>query len=559
MGNLDQSEIMQLAHEGRADDLLETLRNKCLEPVGGLYYFCKVVLGYKALVPHYHLEFANKIQSSARIQRRGFLRPRGHFKSTIAAKSYPLWRLCGGGRVPGSPDPRLLRFLIAGEAAEVAQKDIKDPSWNIQNNQLLRALFPEIIPADFNKVAWRADAIEIQRPSSFDEASITSAGVGAKLTGTHYDCIIYDDIIGEKAAKSEAVMQEAREWFDYAPGLANDPHTVEELIIGTRWKHGAADLYGYIMKELEFSEESGRPSGFEWDVEGCYDSNGDVRFTPRFDHEILTQILKRERIYKFSCQYLNQPCAPEGTQFREEQLKTFKIGTSEDGKRDLLIPSDGTPPVRLTFLSRLSFYDPSSGGKFAGSENAIACVGTASDGRRFAFKIWSQNCGFRGAVEEWFKINDRYITWPNMFEGVGPHKEVASIVTLRQEQMALQGFCALCDKEGKRTKHRRLSPVCVTPPGGAVSKIDRILTFCQADIEDGLVYLREDDVETKAQIVGFPLSELIDRFDALAYAIHYSKRPYAPEEIEAQEHEKAQKDASKMQRTAQTYEVGGYV
>jgi hypothetical protein len=61
------------------------------------------------------------------------------------------------------------------------------------------------------------------------------------------------------------------------------------------------------------------------------------------------------------------------------------------------------------------------------------------------------------------------------------------------------------------------------------------------------------------QILGFPLSEFLDRFDALAYAIHHSKRPYAPEELEAQQHDKQARDAAKTQRTAQTYEVGGYI
>ena len=546
---------MQLAGQGKADELLETLREKCLSPNGGLYYFAKVVLGYKELVPHYHLPFANKIQSSIEHRRRGYLRPRGHFKSTIAAKTYPLWRLCGGGMTPGSPDPRNLRILIVGEADDVAKKDLRDPKWHLQNNQLFCALFPQVVPFDFNKVVWRDDGFEIQRPNTFDEPSIKALGVGGKLTGFHFDILVYDDIIGEKAAKSEAVMKEAMEWFKYAPGLANDPNTVEELIIGTRWKHGKADLYGYIMEELEFNTDSGRPSGFTWDVEGCYDSDGEPLFHPRFTHEVLADCLKREKTYGFSCQYLNNPTMPEGSAFKEEQIKTFTIGEGLDGKRDLIIPSDGTPSIKLAHLSRLSFLDPSAGGKSAGSENAIACVGTAPDNRKFAFKVWSANCGFREAVEQWFKLNDQFMTWPNMFEGVGPHKELGSIVMLRQQEAT----CSVCKTAGKEVKHRRLSPVCITPPGGAGSKEDRILTFIQADFEDGRIYIHEGDIQTRRQILEFPLGEMKDRIDALAYAVHYSKRPHTFEEIEAEEHALAQKNIARQQRTAQTYEVGGYV
>lgn len=557
MGNLDNSEIMTLAQEGRADDLLELLRNKCLATEGGLYYFSKVVLGYKEFVPNYHLSLSNKVQSTMKARRRGFLRPRGHFKSTLCAKSYPLWRLCGGGWEIGRPDPRNLRFLIAGESDTVAQKDLRDPSWHIQNNQLLQALFPQIIPPDFNKVVWRNDEIEINRPSSFDEPTIKTVGVGAKCTGFHFDCIIYDDIIGEKAAKSEAVMNEALEWFLYASGLANDPATVEELMIGTRWKHGRADLYGYIMEELVHNDEQGeRASGFEWDVEGCRDEEGNPYFYQRFTNEILADILKRQKIYKFSCQYENNPVAPEGSQFREEQVKTFKISNDENGKRNMIVPNDGTPPVKLTYLARLSFYDPSSGGKSAKCEGAIVVLGCASDGRKFALKVWSANAGFRPTVEKWFELNDQFMTWPNMFEAVGAHKEVASIVLLRQAEP----YCLVCEKAGRgNRKHRRLAPVGITPPGGTASKDDRILTFSQADIEDGLVYLHEDDTQTLRQIVQFPHGDLVDRFDALAYAIHYAKRPYSVEELEAEEHDKKQREQTRMQRTSQTYDVGGYI
>jgi hypothetical protein len=452
--------------------------------------------------------------------------------------------------------------LIVGESDSVAKKNLRDVSWNLQNNQLLRMLFPEIIPPDFNKVIWRDDEIEINRPKSFDEGSIKTVGVGAKTTGFHHDIIIYDDMIGEKASKSEAEMEAAKHWFVLAPGLANDQHTVEELIVGTRWKHGTADIYGYIMEEMAFSEESGRPSGFKWRVKSCYDSEGNVRFWPRFDEKILAAILHREKIYKFSCQYLNDPTAPEGSKFTEDQIKLFRIEERLDASfsptkvvKDLIVPLDGTPPVRLAHLARLSFYDPSAGGPTAKSENAIACVGTAPDGRKFVFKVWSQFCGFRAAIEMWFRLNDQFITWPNFFEGVGPHKEVAQIVVERQQLPE----CKVCLADGKKIRHRRLSPVLVTPPGGSASKEERILTFAQSDIEDGLVYLFEHDIQTKKQILEFPNGKLLDRFDAMAYAVHYSKKPHSPEEVEAEQYAQKQKEQVKQQRTAQTYEVGGYI
>jgi hypothetical protein len=753
------------------------------------------VLGYKDLVSHYHLPFANKIQAEIPFRRRGYLRPRLHFKSTIIAKSYPLWRICGGGWEPGSPDPRNLRILIAAESDDVACKNIKDPTWHVQNNQLLRALFPEIIPPDFDKVAWRLDRIELNRPNSFDESSITAVGIGAKHTGFHYDILVFDDPIGDKAAASEALMDAAKEWWAWAAGLANNPATFEELYAGTRWKHGKADLPGYIMEEMTHNDEQGaRASGYKWDVQGCYDENGNALFTPRFTNEILADIRRREGEYKFSCfargtkvlmsdliekpieslevgdeivgfepsdgdenlhgklvkavvkfvnqrqaevfkftmksgrevictpdhkfysgcphhsasfrpinvkgdglisvytsrdltpyeqrmldwlggifdgegttagsypgisqspsrnpevteairrtlealrieytfnqqsdgynlhggrslsiflvnnalmakrqrfadlfwkksrrigcpkapydevidvsevgtvpvwnitsssgnyvangfavancNFLNDPCAPEGSRFTEQMIKTFHIEIdSRDNKRDLIVPNDGSSPVKLKALARISFNDPSSGGSSAECEHAICCLGMASDGRKFAFKVWSENAGFRAAAEQWFRMNDQFMCWPNYFEAIGAHKELATVIGLRE----LEKECSIC-----RKKHRRLNPVPITPPGGSINKEDRILTFCQQDFEEGKIYIHENDMKTKRQILEFPHGALVDRLDALAYACHLSRRPHTVEELETIT-AVAEQAGRAQQRTSQSYDVGGYI
>src|SRR6266478_39481 len=206
MGNLDQHPIMQLATDGKVDELRHELRQRCFRKSGGLYYFVKVVMGYKELVTHFHLEFCNHIQNTIQQRKRGYLRPRGTFKSTIISKSYPLWRLAGGGspiiedllrfepaeqlafyQTYPEQDPRNLRIMIIGESDTVAQKNLRDPKWHLQNNDLLKWLFPELIPPDTNATKWTDDEILLPRSKSFDESTITCDGVGAKRTGFHWD------------------------------------------------------------------------------------------------------------------------------------------------------------------------------------------------------------------------------------------------------------------------------------------------------------------------------------------------------------------------------------
>ena len=575
MGNLDQSAIMQLAHGGDVEGLRQELRAKCFEPDGGLYYFIKVVLGFKDLEPEFHLPFCNHLQGTILDLKRGYLLPRAHFKSTVM-KGYALWRLCGGNAHlrPDITDSRNLRIAFVGEDRDVAAKDLKDPKWHLQNNQLLKWLFPEVAVHDTGQLKWGTYSFNIDRPQSFDEETMTALGVGTKDTGFHYDILIYEDIIGEKASKSETEMKSVIKWFMAAPGLLVHYEKSEELIIGTRWKHGKADLYGYIMAEMPFelprtdlpeerTQEPKRTFGFKWYIQSAIikdKTTGEERpaFSSRFTMDALDAIRRREKTYLFSCQYLNHPTAPEGQGFKEEMLKSYTIGeyvADEGPRRGLIIPSDGTPPVRLCDLSRITFYDPSSGGKKANCENAIVAVGCASDKRKFVLAAWSANCGFRQSIEKWFKLNDQFFCWPNYYEAVGAHKEVGLLVFERQKEPE----CTFCKNFGRSgVRHRRLSPTPIVPPGGAAAeaKYTRILTFAQADIEDGLVYLGPGQFELLKQIIEFPNGEMVDQFDALAYAIHLIRPGITQQEVEDTART-AEKQRDRQPYTQQQHAVGG--
>jgi len=369
--------VLQMAASGDATQLWDTLRQRALD---SLFFFAKVVLGYKDLSPNLHLEFCEIIQERRKFRKHGYLMPRGHFKSTIISKCYPLWLACH--------DPEI-RVLIVGESDTVATKNMRDIKWNLLNNQMLNWLFPEIIPPDTNKTKWTDSEILLPRHGTYDESTIIMIGVGAKTTGFHYDVIIYDDMIGEKASKSEAEMNSCINWFKLAPGLLNDPKLGEEVLIGTRWKHGKADLYGYIMSEMpEETQESGRAIGFQWYVRSAIE-DGTPIFPERFNIEVLDEIRKREGDYFFSCQYMNDPTAPGATDFDAADLQEYTV--SNDKKT--LIPCDGTPPVHLSGLLRFSYLDPSAGGKDAKAENAIIYTGHAADGRIFVLIERSARCG----------------------------------------------------------------------------------------------------------------------------------------------------------------------
>ena len=166
----ETSQIFQTAVTGKAEELREDLKQRALS---SLYYFTKVVMGFNALSPQFHYDRCSEIQESISDLKRGFLWPRGHFKSTIVTKSYPLWRLAGGGWALAHPltpefdfkvaslDPRNARFFLAGESDNRVVAAMRNIKWHLESNKMLRWLFPEICPVDVNKTLWRDDAITL--------------------------------------------------------------------------------------------------------------------------------------------------------------------------------------------------------------------------------------------------------------------------------------------------------------------------------------------------------------------------------------------------------------
>lgn len=539
-------------------------------------------MGYKELSAKLHQEFCEYIQSTHEQRYRGALIPRGHFKSTIVSKCYPVWRLLSIDESLFIKYPFLesfrqfhdpnMRVVIVGESHDVAAKNLKDIKWNLQNNEMLRWLFPEIIPPDINATKWTDDEILLPRSRSYDESSITTLGVGAKTTGKHWDIIIYDDLIGEKASKSEAEMEAAKHWFKFAPGLANNPSTVEELFIGTRWKAGTADLYGYVMATLpsELAEvtdetdgaervnsEGERVGGFVWYIRSAIEPNpetGDPEpiFPERFSLATLAAIERREGAYAFSCNYLNNPTAEGVTDFDLRWVHEYKV----DLDNKTIRPTDGTPPIVLAQLLRISFYDPSAGGRTATCEAAIVGVGCDSLQRHFLLEEWSKNTTYGKAACRWFTMNDKYMFYKNYYEEVSSQKAIVDIVYLINQILKSGKSCPHCEQ-----KHRPLRIEGYKPPGGAGEKhkADRIRSFLQDHAESGRVYTRwNSHRKFRTQLSEFPHGALLDVLDAVAYAMHIVQAPRSDNDRDSEQAEVQRRKAMSHPRTHTSIDYGGY-
>lgn len=515
-------DVMQLAESGKAEDLHDYLRKKA---DASLYFFTKVVLGYKDLVDHFHLPFCERVQSE-QPRKRGFLLPRSTFKSTTGSKSYPLWRI--------AKDPNY-RILTVGESPDVAAKSLKDIKWHVLNNQLFRWLYPELIPPNINDTKWTDTEILLPRSESFDESTFTCWGVDKRMTGFHFDEIIYDDPIGFEASQSKAVMNKAIDWVKAASGLLVDPDHSRESFYGTRWKDGTEDLYGWAMVN---------DPRIEWYVRSAIE-DGKPTFPEKLNFDVLADIRKRSGDYLYFCQYMNDPIAPEGSDFPPDCLRWYDIG--DDNKT--LIPTDGTPPVKLAGLVRMSMYDVSSGGKAAKAENALIIAGMSADKRIFVLDAWSRNCGAGEAVEKDLQLKDKFHTTDDWYEQNGVGKPVEDIAKLRNAE----DICLACAK-----KHSRL--VLKPIRRGSQNKEDRIRLDSQGYVDTGRVYLRNGMETLRRQIITFPHGSPIDQFDALSTLLHKLYPPLTDEQVE-EEREQVErvKNLAHNPRTNTGRDYGGYV
>jgi hypothetical protein len=503
--------------------MAEETREEILQKANSsLYFFAKAICGYNLMVAHLHKPVCDWLVETIPLGGRGLLMPRSHYKSTIV-KAYTLWKLTKN---------QDMRVLFVGESETVACKNLNDVKWNIQANPLFQWLYPEMVPESFDK-GWTANSIVIPRSRSYDEPTVLAAGVGGKITGLHFDLIVYDDIIGLEAARSPSEMQAAINWFELAPGMQNDPATFEEILVGTRWREGSADLYGWVMEKLPYRKVGNHREGFVWYIRSAVE-DGKPIFPEKFSMQKLESIRKREGDYQFAAQFLNDPTSPDSTDFPAHWVNTYRV--SDDRKMILL---DSGESVAVQSLNRISFYDPSAGGRSAGSENAIVVVGMDSSRRIFCLEVWAKNSPFGEAVEQWFLLNDKWRCWANYFESIGPHKVVSELVKMRQNP------CQMCGKN-----HHRLNAIPHIPTGaGDRSKEERIRSLAQSAFEEGRVFIRVGMDKLRKQITSFPHSRFVDLFDAFAYGISLLRAPVI---------EEVREKPVAMQRAFTTVDYGGY-
>ena len=389
-----------------ADEVYETTRRRAQQ---SLYFFTTAILGWNKVQQVPHLELCNFIQSTEPRRRKVVLIPRDCYKSTIGSKSFPLWILIqdSWNGLPG----REHRILLSSFSAENARKQVKSIRQQCERNDLLRWLFPEIIP-DFGRTTWTDSNLLFPRSGSYGEDTIEAAGVDTHIVSRHYTVQIKDDLEDQKSAESPTVRERVKTYYKACEALFVDEREAYDLLIGTRWgiddvyadiRKNEGDTYDFIVRPLHWtrdellqdwkeSRENEEPPTYGMDVDTwAPESNKTYFFFPNlFPEESCKRIRAKQGAWMYSMLYLNNPKDPSLAEFKERDFRWFNYDT--EGNLKIENDEGNVEIIPFDSLKRILHWDPALGAKDAKRACRNAQVVLAQDkfGRLFLLEAWAE-------------------------------------------------------------------------------------------------------------------------------------------------------------------------
>lgn len=461
---------------------------------------------------------------------------RGWGKSALVTRCYTMQRLL---RNPNTA------ILIANEKEQTAVDFLAEIKAHFETNQFLRALFPELIPADFKDTTWSATRIILNRPNPRPEPSIAVIGVGGTVTGAHPDCIIVDDAISRAAmenarAGSWDIMHQVNRWLHQLVPLLNpNAKPFPEIIaIGTRWWYG--DCYEHLEEHFGYGERPTKymlrlklPTGDVQQVTAYRVGDlavfrrpaiedGRSAFPEKWSLDDLAKIRVGDEVL-FSCNYLLSPTDNLTATFKEAWLKYFEW---LDDQTVQFTNAEGAKKLwRTRDLDTLIFVDPggfTQRGADQRARAAICVTGSTGTGEHLLLEAYSEPDTFLAAIRKVVEFCTRYSPRKCVVELAG--QQAAFIEMLRK---ALAEHQLLVNLE------------TVTP--GMRQKEQRILQL-EPWFQRGHIYTGRTAAyhEFRTQYSQFPRAARFDLLDALSYAPGvWKKQPGAsqvsPEDRRAQE------------------------
>lgn len=442
----------------QGSDEWHELREKCRE---NLYFLTAKVLGFENLIPmtpkaHYGLcRFAERKTGipeidNSRIQMIAVAR--GWGKSSTVTIGRSIQRIL---------QDRDYSIGIANEASDKAKKFLSAIKAQFESNDLLRLLFPEVIP-DLKDTTWKSDEIVVNRtrPNPVNP-SVAAVGVGSQTAGYHLNEWILDDIISDDAAENARAgawteIEKTNRWIDRLQYLLKRPKQDPITIIYTPWWPG--DCYDYAEEVFGRGEE---PERFLWTLNLPADprtgeadtqrielvqkgelamfrlrpfSDGRLIFPEVYDWDTLER-LREDEPHFYSGQVLLNPTTGATTTFKEEYLSEFWF--ENDNQIGYRNHEGRIEYERIKDLRTILAVDPAISPKTSAARSAVTVVG--SNGKfLFLLESWAKRAPPTDVAETVLDFYLRYRPSRILIESVAYQMALAEIITLLAEKRKIR-------------------------------------------------------------------------------------------------------------------------
>lgn len=476
----------------------ELARQLELQIANNLYFFDRERLGYDC---HYntHWQMCRFVDSkySDHPEKMGrkfklILMPRNTYKTSLVTIGEPIRYLCQ------NPNGRV---LIGNELFDNAKGFLGEIKGHYEHNEVFRKAYGDLVGKD-----WTKEDITIStRTKNLKEPSISVCGIGVVKVGFHYDRIILDDLHSQANSRSRAMINEVIDFYKLALSLL-DPNG-EMIVIGTRWNY--YDLYNHLIEK-----EAHR---FDYFVRQAVNPDGSLLFPEVLSQQFLDDIKLSQGPYIYSCQYQNNPVDSETTEFKQDDIRYFRIDERERFIPDILedVPQHRGPAQKCYIPREMNWYlhlDPSKGTKYGDLSGLVV---TAVDPKGKIYVTYAEGLSLRKNELLDFVM--------------GKLRENRFLTKLIIETRGFQEY--LADDIYDRARKENI-PLQILEVLSSDRKDDRILglhpIFARGDI-----YFAKGLFELEDEVLRYGAARYDDVFDALSFGIKHWKEPtglYALEE-----------------------------
>lgn len=294
---------------------------------------------------------------------------RDHYKSTIITFAMTIQDIL--------LDPEITVGIFS-HTRPVAKKFLQQIKNEFEQNQLLKALYPDVLWADPRREAskWSEDdGIIVRRKSNPKESTVEAWGlVDGQPTGRHYKLRVYDDVVTRESVSTPEQIEKTTSAWELSDNLGSRGGVAR--YIGTRY--ALYDTYSVMLKR-----EAVTPRIYAATHNGRMDGRPVYLTDQEWERKLRTT--SRSMI---ASQQLQNPMADETAMFKTEWLRQYE--------------------VRPRTLNVYILCDPSRGRSNDSDNTAMAVIGVSVSGAKYLLDGF---CHRMSLTQRWINLRNLYKKW----------------------------------------------------------------------------------------------------------------------------------------------------